>query len=54
MEDLAPRIQDLRQRQKQFEASRFEVETALSDRRVELADLGLVSEYVADLRNVLT
>ncbi len=54
MEDLAPRIQDLRQRQKQLEVSRFEVETALSDRRVELADLGLVTEYVEDLRNVLT
>ncbi len=54
MEDLAPRIQELRQRQKQLEASRFEVEAALSDRRVELADLGLVAEYVADLRNILT
>jgi hypothetical protein len=54
LEDLAPRIQDLRQRQKQLEASRLELEASLSDRRVELADLGLVSEYVADLRNVLT
>jgi len=54
MEDLAPRIQELRQRQKQLEASRFEVEAALSDRRVELTDLGLVTEYVADLRNILT
>jgi len=54
MEDLAPRIRDLRQRQKQLETSRLELETQLSDRRVELADLGLVTEYVADLRNVLT
>ena len=54
MEDLAPRIRDLRQRQKQLETSLLELETALSDRRVELADLGLVTEYVEDLRNVLT
>jgi site-specific DNA recombinase len=54
LEDLAPRIQDLRQRQKQLEASRLDLEAALSDRRVELADLGLVNEYVADLRNILT
>jgi len=74
MEDLAPRIRDLRQRQKRLETSRLELEAQLSDRqrqkrletsrleleaqlsdrRVELADLGLVTEYVEDLRNVLT
>jgi site-specific DNA recombinase len=54
MEDLAPRIRDLRQRQKQLETSRLELETSLSDRRVELADLGLITEYAADLRNALT
>ena len=52
--DLSPRIQELRQRQKQLETSRFELETALSERRVELADIRLVTEYVDDLRNVLT
>ena len=45
---------DLRQHQKQLEASQLELEAQLSDRRVELADLGLVTEYVEDLRNVLT
>ena len=30
------------------------MEANLSDRRVELADLGLVTEYVKDLRNALT
>jgi site-specific DNA recombinase len=54
LEDLAPRIQDLRQRRKQLETSRLELETRLSDRRVELADLWLVTEYIEDLRNVLT
>ena len=54
LEDLSPRIQELRQRQKQLEASRLEMEARLSDRRAELADLGLVTEYVEDLRNVLT
>jgi site-specific DNA recombinase len=54
MEDLAPRIRELRERQKQLEKSRLELEAQLSDRRVELADLGLVTEYVTDLRNILT
>ena len=54
MEDLAPRIRELRQRQKLLETSRLEMEANLSDRRVELTDLGLVTEYVEDLRNVLT
>ena len=54
LEDLSPRIHELRQRQKQLEASRLELEAHLSGRRVELADLGLVTEYVEDLRNVLT
>jgi len=37
-----------------LETSRLELEAQLSDRRVELADLGLVTEYVEDLRNVLS
>ena len=54
LEDLSPRIQELRQRQKRLETSRWELEDALSERRVELVDIGLVSKYVDDLRNVLT
>ena len=53
LEDLSPRIQQLRHRLGQLEAARLEVEGLLSDRRVELADLETVTRYVADLRNLL-
>ena len=51
--DLAPRIKELRQRQEQLQISRQELEMLLSDRRVELADLETVTQYVADLHNLL-
>ena len=54
LEDLAPRIQELRQRQQKLQASKWEAEALLSDRRVQLADLATVTEYVDDLRNLLT
>jgi len=53
LSDLAPRIQQMRQRQEQLLTSRMELENLLSDRRVELADLETVTEYVADLRGLL-
>jgi chromosome segregation ATPase len=36
--DLAPRIQQLRQRREQLQAIKYRLEKELSDRRVELAD----------------
>ena len=51
--DLAPRIKELRQHQEQLQMSRQELEILLSDRRVELADLETVTQYVADLHNLL-
>ncbi len=51
--DLAPRIQQLRQRREQLQATRWEMEQQLSDRRVELADAETVASYVADLRDLL-
>jgi site-specific DNA recombinase len=51
--DLAPRIQQLRQRQEQLQATRWKMEQQLSDRRVELADAETVAQYVADLRDLL-
>jgi len=54
LEDLAPRIQELRQRQQKLQASKWEAEALLSDRRVQLADLATMTEYVDDLRNLLT
>ena len=54
LEDLAPRIQLLRRRQEQLQATRLELEHHLSDKRVELADLATVTHYVGDLRNILS
>jgi site-specific DNA recombinase len=52
--DLAPRIQQLRQRREQLQAAKWELEQRLSDRRVELSDAETVAGYVSDLRDLLT
>ena len=54
LEDLAPRIQQLRCRQEQLRATKLELEQHLSDKRVDLADLETVTYYVEDLRNLLS
>jgi DNA invertase Pin-like site-specific DNA recombinase len=54
LNDLAPRIQTLRQRQDQLQVAQGELEDMLSQRRVELADLEVVTRYVEDLRGLLT
>jgi len=51
--DLAPRIQQLRQRHEQLQATRWELEQQLSDRRVELADAETVARCVSDLHDLL-
>ena len=51
--DLAPRIKELRTRQEKLLARKVELETLLSDRRVELASPDMVRSYVADLHNLL-
>lgn len=54
LEDLAPRIQQLRDRQQQLQVTKWELEQHLSDRRMELADEKTVTRYVEDLRNLLS
>ena len=54
LEDLAPRIQNLRHRQDQLEAAKQDIEDALLNRKAELADLNALVEYVEDLKTVLT
>ena len=51
--DLAPRIKELRTRQEKLLARKAQLESLLSDRRVELASPNVVRSYVADLRNLL-
>jgi len=53
LNDLAPRIQQLRYRQEQLQSRKWELETLLSDRRVELTNLETVRHYVDDLKNLL-
>jgi site-specific DNA recombinase len=52
--DLAPRISLLRLWHDRLQANRLELETQLSDRKVELADVETVALYVADLRSLLS
>ena len=53
LDDLAPRIQQLRVRQEQLQSKKWGLEALLSDRRVDLADLKTITRYVADLRSLL-
>jgi site-specific DNA recombinase len=53
LEDLSPRIQQLRDRQKQLHVAEWELEALLSNRRLELADVKTVAHYVEDLRSLL-
>ncbi len=53
LDDLAPRIRELRSRLEKILARRNEIEIAMSDRKVELADMKLVKSYVNDLRQTL-
>lgn len=53
IDDLAPRIQELRHRQAQLLTTKAELEHKLSDRRVYLADMETVTQYVKDLRTLL-
>jgi hypothetical protein len=53
LDDLAPRIQQLRHRQEQLQSRKWELEALLSDRTVELADVETVTRCVDDLRGLL-
>jgi len=52
-DDLVVRIRDLRQRQEQLQVKRIEIESQMSDRKVELVDLETVSCCVDELRDLL-
>ena len=53
LDDLSPRIRQLRQQQQQLQARKWELEALLADRHMELADLEMVARCVDDLRNLL-
>ncbi len=53
LDDLSPRIKQLRERKERLEAQKWELEWQLKERKVELADVETVTRYVEDLRNLL-
>jgi site-specific DNA recombinase len=53
LDGLALRIQELRNRQDQLQVAKVELEALLSDRKVELADIQTVTDYVENLRGLL-
>ncbi len=53
LDDVVIRIRELRSRQDQLQARRIEIESHMSDRKVELADLETVTGYVDDLHELL-
>ena len=52
--DLAPRIQELRQRQNQLTLAKQKLEEKFSDRKVQLSDLKFVEKCADDLRELLS
>jgi len=52
--DLAPRIKELRSRQEQLTNRKLEIEELMSERRIEMIDPGIISNYLDDLKNLLT
>ena len=53
LDDVGVRIHDLRHRQEQLQAKRIEMESQMSDRKVEIADLETTSRYIEDLHGLL-
>ena len=54
VEDLGPRIQNLRHRQDQLRGAQEEMRRSLSKPEAELADLSLVTDYARELGEVLS
>jgi site-specific DNA recombinase len=54
LNELAPRIQELRRRHEQLQVRKIEIECLLSDRRVYLASPDIIAADVEDLRNLLS
>jgi site-specific DNA recombinase len=53
LDDVVIRIRELRQRQEQLQVKRIEIESQMSDRKVDLSDIETISCYVDDLHDLL-
>ena len=54
LEDISPRVQQHRDRLKQLQVSKWELEVALSQRHIEIADEKTIRRYVEELRELLS
>jgi site-specific DNA recombinase len=54
LDELAPRIRELKRRQEELQVRKIQIECLLSDRRVYLASPDIVTAYVNDLKNLLS
>jgi site-specific DNA recombinase len=53
LDDLSPRIKQLKTRREQLEAKQWELEWQLKSRKVELSDMTTITNYVNELRDLL-
>ena len=53
LDDLVDRIRELRHQQEQLHARRIEIESQLSDRKVELIDLDTMTGYINEMQEIL-
>ena len=48
------RIKEFRQQQEQLQARRIEIETQMSDKKVDLVDLNTMTGYITEMQEVLS
>jgi len=53
LDELVPRIRELQSRQEKLHSRRIEIESLMSDRKVDLADLESITCYIDDLHELL-
>jgi len=53
LDDLADRIRELRRQQDQLQVRRIEIETQMSDRKVELIDMKTMTGYINEMQEIL-
>jgi len=53
LDDLVDRIRELRKQQELLQARRIEIERQMSDRKVELVDLNVMTNYIKNMQEVL-
>jgi hypothetical protein len=54
LDDLVDRIKEFRQQQEQLQARRIEIETQMSDKKVDLVDLNTMTGYITEMQEFLS